>query len=60
MKLFEDNIKGAIISDCGKYRYQLWRIWDKTATLVMFIMLQTPEDVVLVSAVEKILLFLPH
>jgi hypothetical protein len=21
--------KGAIISDCNKYRYSLWRIWDK-------------------------------
>lgn len=34
-----NDIKGAIISDCSKYRYQLWRIWDKTKPFVMFIML---------------------
>ena len=31
--------KGAHISACGKYRYQLWRIWDETKPLVLFIML---------------------
>lgn len=31
--------KGAIISDCGKYRYRLWRIWNEANPLVMFIML---------------------
>lgn len=31
--------KGAIISEDEKYRYQLWRIWDKTKPLVLFIML---------------------
>lgn len=30
--------KGAIISECGKYRYQLWRIWDDTKPKVLFIM----------------------
>ncbi len=30
---------GAIISDCKKFRYQLWRIWDTSKPLVMFIML---------------------
>lgn len=30
--------KGAIISDCGKYRFQLWRIWDETKPLVLWIM----------------------
>lgn len=34
-----EEIKGAIISDCTKYRYQLWRIWDKSKPMVMFIML---------------------
>lgn len=31
-------IKGAVLSDCGKYRYQLWRIWDETKPKVLFIM----------------------
>jgi len=31
-------IKGAIISDCGKYRFQLWRIWDETKPCVLWIM----------------------
>lgn len=34
-----EEIKGAIISDCTKYRYQLWRIWDNRKPKVMFIML---------------------
>lgn len=33
--LFEDN--GAHFSECRKYRYFLWRIWDKSKPLVMFI-----------------------
>ncbi|HEX2925063.1 MAG TPA: DUF1643 domain-containing protein [Ruminiclostridium sp.] len=42
-------IKGAIIDETGKYRYQLWRIWDETKPLVLFIMLNpstadTEED----------------
>jgi hypothetical protein len=32
-------IKGAIIDETGKYRYQLWRIWDESKPLVVFIML---------------------
>lgn len=35
MSLWEDN--GAEFSPCGKYRYKLWRIWDKTGPLVMCI-----------------------
>lgn len=36
--LFPDNVdKGANFSNCGKYRYSLWRIWDKSKPLVMFI-----------------------
>tara|TARA_B100001094_G_C17999483_1_gene704394 strand:- start:121 stop:579 length:459 start_codon:yes stop_codon:yes gene_type:complete len=31
--------KGAIISDCKKFRYRLWRVWDKTKPKVLFIML---------------------
>ena len=29
--------KGAIISKCQKYRYSLWRIWDRDKELVLFI-----------------------
>jgi hypothetical protein len=31
--------RGAILSDCGKYRYLLWRRWDKTKPRLIFIML---------------------
>lgn len=31
--------KGAMISSDGKYRYALWRTWDKNKPVVMFIML---------------------
>ena len=37
--LFDNIEKGAEISDCGKYRYKLWRIWDKTKPFVTFLML---------------------
>lgn len=30
--------KGALISECGRYRYRLWRIWDETKPFVLFIM----------------------
>jgi hypothetical protein len=30
-------IKGAEFSECGKYRYSLWRIWDKSLPYVMCI-----------------------
>lgn len=30
-------ITGADFSDCGLYRYSLWRIWDESKPLVMFI-----------------------
>lgn len=33
--LFENN--GAEFSECGKYRYKLWRIWDENKPLIMFI-----------------------
>jgi hypothetical protein len=35
MNLFEDN--GADFSECRKYRYALWRIWDKTLPKAMCI-----------------------
>jgi len=28
---------GAVFSDCKKYRYALWRIWDESKSSVMFI-----------------------
>lgn len=31
-------IKGAVLSDCGRYRYQLWRIWDESKPKVLFVM----------------------
>lgn len=39
-KLFDVPIvanNGAKFSECGKYRYALWRIWDETKPLVMFV-----------------------
>jgi hypothetical protein len=35
MNLFENN--GASFSSCRKYRYALWRIWEESKPLVMFI-----------------------
>lgn len=29
--------KGAVFSDCRKYRYVLWRIWNKNKPFIMFI-----------------------
>jgi hypothetical protein len=31
--------RGAVISECEQYRYQLWRIWDRRKPLVCFVML---------------------
>lgn len=30
---------GAVISDCGQYRYRLWRTWDEGKPALCFIML---------------------
>lgn len=41
---------GADFSECGKYRFSLWRIWDESKPLIMFIGLnpstanQTSDD----------------
>ncbi len=35
--LFNQEDNGAIFSECKKYRYALWRIWDKSKPKVMFI-----------------------
>lgn len=37
MDLFNQTDKGAIFSECKKYRYAIWRIWDKSKPYVMFI-----------------------
>jgi hypothetical protein len=37
MKLFDNITSGAKFSDCGKYRYSLWRIWDETKPKAMCI-----------------------
>lgn len=31
-------VTGALFSPCKKYRYRLWRIWDKSKPAVLFIM----------------------
>lgn len=30
---------GATISECGKYRYRLWRVWDESLPTCCFVML---------------------
>jgi hypothetical protein len=37
LEIFQDEKSGAKFSDCRKYRYALWRIWDESKPLVMFI-----------------------
>jgi hypothetical protein len=37
MDLFMENSNGASFSECRKYRYSLWRIWDVEKPMVMFI-----------------------
>lgn len=37
MELFDNKSKGAEFSEDRKYRYKLWRIWDDTKPIVMFI-----------------------
>lgn len=39
MQLFTDQTKGAELSECGTYRYQLWRVWNTELPKVLFIML---------------------
>lgn len=35
--LFQIDAKGAEFSECGKYRYKLWRLWDEDKPLAMCI-----------------------
>ena len=37
IQLFENTSSGAEFSECHKYRYALWRIWDASKPFVMFI-----------------------
>lgn len=32
-------IKGAVLSSCKRYRYRLWRTWDESKPVLVFIML---------------------
>jgi hypothetical protein len=36
--------RGADLSECGRYRYQLWRRWDRTKPRAVFIMLNPSTD----------------
>jgi hypothetical protein len=36
LDLFDNN--GAVVSKCGLYRYELWRIWNDSKPKVLFIM----------------------
>ena len=43
MNLFsEPEDRGALLSDCGTYRYHLWRIWDKSLPCLVWVM-QNPS-----------------
>lgn len=54
-ELFQDIDTGATFSQCGLYRYRLWRIWDETLPVVNFIMLNpsTADDVENDPTVER-------
>lgn len=34
----QEEKSGAVLSDCGKYRYRLWRKWDTSKPLVLWVM----------------------
>src|SRR5437867_1481016 len=46
---------GATISDCGRYRYGLWRIWDESKPYCLFLMLNpsTADDIDNDATVER-------
>lgn len=35
----DSEMNGAILSDCGKFRYRLWRYWDASKSPLVFVML---------------------
>lgn len=37
--LGDETVRTAVISECGRYRYELRRVWDPTGPLLEFIML---------------------
>ena len=37
--MFEGTAQGARFSDCGTYRYTLWRMWDDSEKTVVFVCL---------------------
>lgn len=37
--LLDNNGRGALLSECGRYRYRLWRIWDDLAPMMVWVML---------------------
>ena len=40
MGFFENSIKsGAKLSDCLKYRYELWRLWSPAKPMLVIVML---------------------
>ena len=39
MSLLIDNGRGALLSECCRYRYRLWRIWDDLAPVMVWVML---------------------
>ena len=48
------DIKGAVLSDCENYRYELWRIWDESKPKVLFIMLNPSTADTEVNDLRKI------
>jgi hypothetical protein len=46
---------GAIFSECMRYRYRLWRIWDDTKPLCCFVMLNpsTADEILNDPTVER-------
>jgi len=39
MKVLGDERSGAIFSDDGRFRYRLWRVWDRAKPQALFTML---------------------
>lgn len=35
----ENGGRGALLSECGKYRYRLWRLWDDLRPVMVWVML---------------------
>lgn len=55
MKTKGDKFSGAIFSDCERYRYRLWRVWDESKPKVCFVMLNpsTADENVLDPTVTR-------